>query len=121
MGLLEKFPDSSQESDDADHDGMTNLAEMLAGTDPTRVESVMRFENTPRSADLADGDKTPVGTSLCAIYFQTVPGKKYEIQRLDDFRGSWLTETVVTATTTQKRILVNKTYKQRFYRLLLVQ
>lgn len=39
IGLLAKFPEAGGETDDADQDGLVNLAEMLAGTDPTDPNS----------------------------------------------------------------------------------
>jgi hypothetical protein len=120
VGLLDKFPDASAETDDADHDGMTNLAEMQAGTDPTTPNSKLAFESAARINDLADGDKTAVGPGQHALYFQTVPGKKYELQSATAIAGVWQTETNIAATTTQKRVLVSKPVNQGFYRLILV-
>ncbi len=122
-GLLDKFPNASGETDDADHDGMSNLAEMQAGTDPTTAASALKFERASRLADLTDDDKTAIGSDQHALYFQAVPGKKYGIQRLTAIGGIvgvWQTETNVTATTTQKRVLVNRPTDQGFYRAVLV-
>lgn len=117
-GLLSKFPDASAETDDADQDGLNNLAEMLAGTDPTSPSSTLKFETTPRPNDLVDADKTAIGADQHALYFQTVPGKKYEIQSVSAIGGTWQMETNVTAT--QKRVVVNKLVDQSFYRVMLV-
>ncbi len=119
-GLLEKFPDASRETDDADHDGLNNLAEMQAGSDPTKADSALKFEGAPLLENLAEEDKTAIGTDQHALYFQTVPGKKYEIQSTTALSGTWQTETNVSATTTQKRVLVNKPANQEFYRVVLV-
>lgn len=119
-GLLEKFPNVSAETDDADQDGMTNLAEMQAGTDPTTATSALKFELAPQLADLTDGDKTAVGSDQHALYFQSVPGKQYEIESATAFGGTWQTETAVTATTLQKRVLVTKPLDQHYYRVVLV-
>jgi hypothetical protein len=119
-GLTAKFPDASAETDDADHDGMTNLAEMQAGTDPTNPNSKLAFESIPRPNDLEDADKTPAGSDQLALYFQTVPGKQYMVQRVNAFGGLWQTETNMTASTTQKQVLVNKPTDQGFYRVVLV-
>jgi hypothetical protein len=120
VGLLDRFPNASAESDDADHDGLNNLQEMLAATDPTNPNSVLKFETAPRPNDLADADKTPIGSGQHALYLQTVPGKNYEVQSVTAFDGTWQTETNVTATTTQRRVLVDKPAKQGFYRVVLV-
>jgi hypothetical protein len=119
-GLLDKFPSASAESDDADHDGMSNMAEMRAGTDPTIAASVLAFESAPRPDDLADADKTAIGADQHALYFQTVPGRQYEIQSATIIGGAWNTETNVTATTTQKRVLLKKPVNQEFYRVSLM-
>ncbi len=120
VGLLDRFPIASGESDDADHDGLNNLQEMLAATDPTDSNSVLKFDNAPRPNDLADADKTPIGPGRHALYFQTVPGRNYEIQSVTAFGGPWQTETNVTATTTQRRVLVESPANQTFYRVILV-
>jgi hypothetical protein len=120
VGLLDKFPNASAETDDADQDGMSNLAEMQAGTDPTSPNSKLAFESAARLNDLADEDKSAVGPEQHAFYFQTVPGKKYELQSATAIAGVWQTETNITATTTQKRVLVPKPVDQGFYRLILI-
>ena len=119
-GLLDQFPNASGESDDPDHDGMTNLQEMLAGTDPANPASKLAFERIPRTNDLEAADKTDIRADQHALYIQTVPGIKYEIQSAGALGGTWQTETNITATTTQKRILVNKPLDKGFYRILLV-
>ena len=119
-GLLDKSPNASGETDDADGDGMSNLAEMLAGTDPISSGSALMFESLSRPDELTDADKTAIGPDQYALYFQAVPGRKYEIQSVTAFGGTWQTETNVTATTTQKRVVVNKPVDQGFYRVVLV-
>jgi hypothetical protein len=119
VGLLDKFPDASGEGDDADRDGMANLAEMQAGTDPIDPNSKLAFESVLRPNDLEEADKTPAGSDQLALYFQTVPGKEYAIQSVSAVGGAWQTETNVTATTSQKRVLVNKPIGQGFYRIVL--
>lgn len=119
-GLLEKFPDATAETDDADQDGMSNRAEMQAGTDPTKPDSMMKFENAPRLEDLAEADKSDIGEDQHALYFQTVPGKAYEIHSVAAIGGNWEWVTNVTATTTQKRVVVRKPVDQAFYRLVLL-
>jgi len=120
VGLLDRFPNASAEADDADHDGLNNLQEMRAATDPADLSSVLKFDNAPRPKDLADADKTPIGPGQHALYFQTVPGRNYEIQSVTAFGGPWQTETNVTATTAQRRVLVDKALNQGFYRIVLV-
>lgn len=119
-GLLDRFPEASGETDDADGDGMSNRAEMLAGTDPVNSGSALMFENLSRPDVLTDADKAAIGPDQHALYFQAVPGRKYEIQSVTAFGGTWQTETNVIATTTQKRIVVIKPVDQGFYRIVLV-
>lgn len=121
MGLKDQFPDTCLEMDDADQDGLCNLSEMQAGTDPTKPDSVLNLEENPRSEDLADDDKTTIDDSQHAIYIQTVPGKQYELQSVTAFGGTWQRVTNVTATTRQKRVVVDKPVDQGFYRVVLVQ
>ena len=116
-GLTVKFPNASGETDDADGDGMTNQAEMLAGTDPTDPRSRLAFDSAPRMNDLTDADKSLIGATELALYFQSVPGKTYGLQSVDPLGGVWQTETTVTATTTQKRVVRNRPVATRFYRL----
>lgn len=123
VGLLEKFPDSSSETDDADKDGLSNLQELQAGTDPIEPNSVLSFESTPRPNDLTDADKTPIGFRQYAIYVQTVPGRAYRIERASKIRGTWsgtISPISFTATTTQKRILVTEFALQEYFRVVLV-
>lgn len=120
VGLPDLFPAASAANDDPDHDGMSNLAEMQAGTDPTNPASKLVFESDPRTNDLVDADKTAIGSDVKALYFQTVPGKKYGIQSTVEFGVAWQTETNVTATTTQKRVLVKTPVARNFFRLVLV-
>ena len=119
IGLISKFPKVSEEEDDADQDGMTNLAEMYSGTDPTDPESLLMIESEPRWNELADQDKTPITAEQHVFYFQSVQDKQYEIQSVDRMGGNWQTEATVTATTTQKRIVITKSATQRFYRLMI--
>lgn len=131
-GLLAQYPDTTAEADDPDQDGMTNYAEMLAGTDPEDPASVLMLESVPRPADLAEADRTPLGAGQHAIYFRTVPGKQYGIQWNDSlsrdpgaewwtYQGLWRTEAVVTATTTQTRFVFDKPVRHAFYRVILAQ
>jgi hypothetical protein len=120
MGLMDLVPAESGELDDPDHDGMDNLAEMEAGTDPLDPQSVLKFESLPRLSDLVYADRLAMEPGQHALYFQTVPGKQYLIQSVNAFGDEWQNVTNIIATTTQKRVLVNKPVDQAFYRVVLV-
>lgn len=119
-GLLDQYPNAGAETDDADMDGMNNLSEMLAGTDPIRRDSVLKFETIPRANDLAEADRTAVDSSQRALYWQSIPGRSYQIQTLTDIGGAWQALTNMTATTTQKRIVIDPIIEQGFYRVVLI-
>jgi uncharacterized repeat protein (TIGR01451 family) len=69
--------DSSDATTDADGDGLTNLQEYFAGTDPRATNSTVRIESVARS----DGDVT--------ITVRTVLGKRYELQSSTSLPNSW--------------------------------
>lgn len=60
--------DKSLASDDADGDGMSNLAEYLAGTNPTNALSCLRFTSLAPA------------TNGLRMTWTTVPGKTYVVQ-----------------------------------------
>jgi hypothetical protein len=91
---------------------------MLAGTDPANPKSLLALEGTPRMNDLAEGDRTPIGATQHALYFQSVPGKQYEIQSTDELGGTWKTVQTIIATTTPKRVVLDKPARQAFYRVV---
>jgi len=68
----------------------------------------------PSIENLAEADNTPIAAGQFALYFRSVPGKRYGAQRADRLDGTWTLETVATATTTQKRFVVGKPVEQAF-------
>jgi hypothetical protein len=104
--------------DDLDNDGMANLDEMLAGTDPADARSELAFENTVRLNDLTASDQTPVGPEQYALYFQSVPERTYELQFAETVTAEWKTVAILNATTSQKRVVVSRPQRSGFYRLL---
>jgi len=50
-----------------------------------------------------------------------VPGKSYGVQWTDSLGGPWNTTEVVTASTTQTRLVFDKPAAQAFYRVILAQ
>jgi hypothetical protein len=59
---------------DTDGDGANNLAEFLAGTDPTDGNSVLRVEISNREQGLY-------------LQWRTEPGNYYQLQATSDFKG----------------------------------
>jgi hypothetical protein len=116
-GLAERFPNARGEQDDADHDGLTNLQEKYAGTDPTSAQSALAFAATPRLDELSAEDQTPIEAGQFALYFQAVPGITYEILSSGSLNGEWATATTLTATASQKRAVLPRPTGNAFYRV----
>lgn len=65
---------------DADHDGLTNEEELLAGTSPIDPNSVFEVNKMPRTA----------GGDTFTFNWASVPGKLYRVEGCDDlFTGIW--------------------------------
>jgi hypothetical protein len=94
---------------DPDGDGMTNLQEYLAGTDPHNAQSCLRIESITR---------LPGGV---ALRFTGMSGHGYSIQYRDSLAvGSWQKLVDVPATQSTSTVQVNDTSgggSARFYRL----
>ena len=72
--------DKSRATDDADGDGLTNLQEFLAGTDPRNPNSRFAISSIASSA------------GNIQISFLSVSGKTYQLQYRNDLSsGNWLT------------------------------
>jgi hypothetical protein len=77
---LAQVSDRSRPQDDADGDGLTNLQEYLAGTDPTNAYSALRITGCEQ---LEDG-------SSFRITWSCVAGKSYQVTYSDSPEGPWL-------------------------------
>ena len=95
---------------DADHDGMSNLAEWLAGTNPTNASSCLQLIAIP-----------PNNPNVFVVSWPSVAGKYYRLERatnlLTGFNSVVQTNIAATAptnTATDTAILPGKT---RFYRV----
>lgn len=117
-GLSAKYPQANSQQDDPDQDGLTNIQEQNVGTDPTDTKSTLAFEAAARPADLENDDKTPLSSSQFALYVQTVPGKTYDIQSRHSLDGAWNTAATVTASTTQKRVVLQRPKNPLIYRVV---
>ncbi len=76
---------------DADGDGMSNLAEFIAGTDPTNGQDYLRF------------DRVLVNSTYCVLEFTAHAGRTYAIEELGALgpTNNWITlEDNITGTNT---------------------
>lgn len=102
---------------DADHDGLTNFEEYVAGTDPQDNVSNLSIINL---SDLVESETD----DFMSILFKSVPQKKYMILRSESLQGPWtqVGETV-TATVRETCVHIQKISSQRcsFYRVALIE
>lgn len=120
-GIAAQLPAASREEDDPDGDTFTNHAEWLADTDPTQAASRLELESVPRPADLTKADREPVPAGQRAVYFRSVPGRYYGVQRASTVTGMWELQGTRVASTTQTRlVLKNPNQPQVFYRALVL-
>ena len=72
FGTTASIPGSSSASSDPDHDGLTNLQEFLAGTNPESSSSLLRMTSVTR-----------VGSDI-HLTFRSVAGKIYRVEMKSD-------------------------------------
>ena len=77
------------------------------------------MEQQPRPGDLTESDKTTPGPNQFALYFQSIPGKIYELRSAPTLGSPWKSAFTVIATTSQKRVLMSKPATNGFYRVFL--
>lgn len=101
--------DHSQAQDDADGDGMTNLQEFLAGTDPTDPASVLHIQIAP-----------VVSSTNVTLSWLAVPGKSYQVQYKNNLSDPlWLNMPGnISVVGTQGYFTVPADQPNRFYRLV---
>lgn len=97
---------------DNDNDGLTNLQEFLAGTDPTDPSSVLRLSIFPFSFN---------NTSNILIEFTAVAGKTYVLEFRDKVGAGMWNELLQVSPQPQTRLIrltnqINNELPQRFFR-----
>jgi len=100
-------------SGDFDNDGVTDLQEFQAGTDPTNGRSVLRAVTL-----------TSIQSGAAKVIWNASPGKKYQVQFRDDLSGSsWQTLPGVTVANGTTASLSDNSAgpNHRFYRVLLAE
>ena len=93
---------------DPDHDGMSNLQEYLAGTDPTNALSALRL------------DSITLG-GVCAVRFGAVSNKSYSLQyknALGDLNWLKLSDVASRASNWTAVVTDSATNRSRYYRLV---
>jgi hypothetical protein len=107
-------PDRNDANEDLDLDGMINLHEYLAGTDPQNPSSVLRV------------DVASFSGSTATLQFLAVAGKSYTVQYRNSLStGSWQKLADVPVQAASQIIVVQDPAAgvagQRFYRLITPQ
>lgn len=72
------YPGVSPDSDDLDHDGQSNRAEMLAGTNPNDSGDFFRIGGIQFQGDEVE------------LTWEGVVGKRYQVQQRDSETGDWV-------------------------------
>lgn len=108
-GLNPQFNDAIE---DKDKDGMSNLAEYIAGTNPNDSTSKLKIASI-----VLDSNK------IVRIEFESVAGKQYLIEYKTNLNsGLWNIVTNLTANSTNKISIIDNTVdniRQRFYRIVI--
>jgi hypothetical protein len=95
-------------SADSDGDGASNLAEFLAGTDPTDSASVLKVEISPREQGLY-------------LQWRTTPGSYYQLQATSDFAAWTNVGPARFAPSTSDSLPVEGPGQPKYYRVILMR
>jgi len=97
---------------DTDGDGISNLKEFLAGTDPTNIRSRLEFIGSKLA--------TPDPAGNLRLEWITAPGKTYVVECAENpATGPWTVIGTVTGDGEAKEVLAENSGDQRFYRIRL--
>jgi Tol biopolymer transport system component len=99
--------DESRASDDADDDGLTNLEEYLAGTNPWSAASVLAL------------NVTPIAGNKVALSWPAFPGRNYQVLATDDLGNpNWQSVPGASVIGSQGSLLVSATNAQRYFQVV---
>jgi len=101
----------SDPSDDPDHDGLTNLQEYRAGTNPTNALSTLRLSGF-------------LVNTQTVFSFLAVSNKTYSVQYTPSLSGPWVNLTNIASRTTNRTTLTitdRAIVSNRFYRVVTPQ
>ncbi len=97
---------------DTDGDGISNLKEFLAGTDPTNVRSRLEFIGSKLA--------TPNPSGNLRLEWITAPGKTYVVECAENpATGPWTVIGTVNGDGNAQEVLAENSGDQRFYRIRL--
>ena len=104
---------------DFDHDGVADLDEFRAGTNPADDTSTLRVLTLQSALTL------PVdGTRRTVLTWSATPGRTYRVQAKEDVAGAWIDlegDVLATSTTATKVEILPAGVERRFHRVVLLR
>jgi len=112
--LQEEAAGSDPLNPDTDADGASDGAEFIAGTDPTDASSLLIVtEITNESA------QELISLTWISLTWISVPGKTYEVQESDRF-NTWVPLEELTAIESVTQTTIGKSAEHKFYRVVVI-